>query len=83
MKWLMEQGEATLSGFLLPGHVCTIAGIHEYEVFPVPQVIAGFEPLEVMYGLYMLVSRSRRAAPSSRTPTPGPSSPRATRRHCA
>jgi hydrogenase expression/formation protein HypD len=57
MKWLMEQGEAKLSGFLLPGHVCTIAGIHEYEVFPVPQVIAGFEPLEVMYGLYMLVKQ--------------------------
>ncbi len=57
MKWLMEQGEAQLSGFLLPGHVCTITGIHEYEVFPVPQVIAGFEPLEVMYGLYMLVKQ--------------------------
>jgi hydrogenase expression/formation protein HypD len=55
MKWLMEQGEANLSGFLLPGHVCTISGIGEYEQFKVPQVIAGFEPLQVMYGLYMLV----------------------------
>ena len=57
MKWLMEQGEAKLSGFLLPGHVCTVAGVHEYEAFPVPQVIAGFEPLEVMYGLYLLVKQ--------------------------
>lgn len=57
MKWLMEQGEAKLNGFLLPGHVCTITGIHEYEVFPVPQVIAGFEPLEVLMGLYMLVKQ--------------------------
>jgi len=55
MKWLLEQGEASLSGFLLPGHVCTISGIGEYEQFKVPQVIAGFEPLQVMYGLYMLV----------------------------
>ena len=57
MKWLMEQGEANLSGFLLPGHVCTIMGIEEYEQFKVPQVIAGFEPLEVMYGLYLLVKQ--------------------------
>jgi len=57
MQWLMKQGEAKLSGFLLPGHVCTIAGIHEYEAFPVPQVIAGFEPLEVLYGLYLLVKQ--------------------------
>jgi hydrogenase expression/formation protein HypD len=57
MKWLMEQGEANLSGFLLPGHVCTISGIVEYEQFKVPQVIAGFEPLQVMYGLYMLVKQ--------------------------
>ena len=57
MEWLMEQGEAKLSGFLLPGHVCTIAGIEEYERFKVPQVIAGFEPLEVMYGLYKLVKQ--------------------------
>ncbi|BAI60266.1 hydrogenase expression/formation protein HypD [Methanocella paludicola SANAE] len=55
MKWLMQQGEANLSGFLLPGHVCAISGIEEYEQFPVPQVIAGFEPLQVMYGLYKLV----------------------------
>ncbi len=57
MKWLMEQGEASLSGFLLPGHVCTIAGTKEYEAFKVPQVIAGFEPLEVLYGLYLLVKQ--------------------------
>jgi len=57
MKWLMEQGEANLSGFLLPGHVCTISGSEDYEQFKVPQVIAGFEPLQVMYGLYMLVKQ--------------------------
>lgn len=57
MKWLMEQGEANISGFLLPGHVCTIAGTIEYEQFRIPQVIAGFEPLEVLYGLYLLVKQ--------------------------
>ena len=57
MKWLMQQGEARLNGFLLPGHVCAIMGMHEYEVFPVPQVIAGFDAMEVLYGLYMLVKQ--------------------------
>ena len=55
MKWLLEQGEAKLHGFMLPGHVCTIMGYDEYEQFPVPQVVAGFEPEDILLGLLMLV----------------------------
>jgi len=55
MKWLLEQGEAKLHGFLLPGHVCTVMGFAEYEQFPVPQVVAGFEPEDILLGLLMLV----------------------------
>ena len=54
MAWLLEQGEAALDGFLLPGHVCLVAGYREYEQFPVPQVVAGFDPDEVLLGLLML-----------------------------
>lgn len=54
MAWLLEQGEAALDGFLLPGHVCVVAGYREYEQFPVPQVVAGFDPDEVLLGLLML-----------------------------
>jgi hydrogenase expression/formation protein HypD len=57
MKWLLEQGEAKLHGFMLPGHVCTIMGYDEYEQFPVPQVVAGFEPEDVLLGLLMLVKQ--------------------------
>jgi len=57
IEWLLEQGEAKLDGLLLPGHVSTIIGVKPYEVFPVPQVVAGFEPLDVLYGLYMLVKQ--------------------------
>lgn len=60
MKWLLEQGEAHLQGFLLPGHVCTIAGFREYEQFPVPQVVAGFEPEDILLGLLMLVEQVRK-----------------------
>jgi hydrogenase expression/formation protein HypD len=54
MKWLLEQGEAKLQGFMLPGHVCTIMGYESYEQFPVPQVVAGFEPDDILLGLLML-----------------------------
>ncbi len=54
MEWLLDQGEAALDGFLLPGHVCVVTGYREYERFPVPQVVAGFEADEVLLGLLML-----------------------------
>ena len=57
MKWLLEQGEAKLDGFMLPGHVCTIMGYEDYEQFPVPQVVAGFEPEDILLGLFMLVKQ--------------------------
>lgn len=59
MKWLLSQGEAKLDGFLLPGHVCTVMGYREYEVFPVPQVVAGFEPEDILLGLLMLIEQVR------------------------
>ena len=59
MKWLLEQGEAKLHGFMLPGHVCTVMGYEEYEPFPVPQVVAGFEAEDILLGLLMLVQQVR------------------------
>ncbi|MHC1629983.1 MAG: hydrogenase formation protein HypD [Methanoculleaceae archaeon] len=60
MKWLIEEGEAQLDGFILPGHVCTVMGYWQYEEFPVPQVVAGFEPEDILLGLTMLVEMIRR-----------------------
>ena len=59
MQWLLQQGEAKLHGFLLPGHVCTVMGYKEYLQFPVPQVVAGFEPDDILLGLLMLVEQVR------------------------
>jgi hydrogenase expression/formation protein HypD len=59
MKWLLEQGEAKIDGFMLPGHVCTVTGYEDYERFPVPQVVAGFEPEDILLGLVMLVRQIR------------------------
>ena len=58
MKWLMEQKDgADLNGFILPGHVCAVMGYHEYEQFNVPQVVAGFEPEDILLALLMLVNQ--------------------------
>lgn len=59
MKWLLEQGEAALHGFILPGHVCAVMGYREYEQFPVPQVVAGFEADDILLGLIMLARQVR------------------------
>ena len=57
--FLLEQGEVGIDGFLLPGHVSVITGLQAYvpisKRWKVPQVVAGFEPLDVMLGLVMLL----------------------------
>ena len=57
MEWLLDQGEAALDGFLLPGHVLVISGITPYERFPVPQAVAGFEADDILLGLFMLAEQ--------------------------
>lgn len=62
MDWLLAQGEASLNGFLLPGHVLVVTGLSEYRRFPVPQVVAGFEPDDILLGILMLVEQVREGA---------------------
>ncbi|BBL68118.1 hydrogenase formation protein HypD [Methanoculleus chikugoensis] len=62
MAWLLAQGEASLDGFILPGHVCAVMGYEEYEQFPAPQVVAGFEPEDILLGLLMAVQQVREGA---------------------
>jgi len=58
LKAIIEMGEVKLHGLIEPGHVSTIIGAKPYEFlskdYGVPQVIAGFEPLDLMMGVYML-----------------------------
>ena len=48
-----------VQGFLGAGHVCTIMGYQEYEPlaeqFRIPIVITGFEPLDLLEGIYRCV----------------------------
>lgn len=60
LQWLLErvkESGAHIDGFLLPGHVSTIIGLKPFERFPVPQVVAGFEPNDILYGFYLIAKQ--------------------------
>lgn len=50
-----------IQGFLAAGHVCAVMGYTEYEPiareFNVPIVVTGFEPLDILQGIYMCVKQ--------------------------
>lgn len=50
-----------VQGFLAAGHVCTIMGMQEYDdlakKYQVPIVVTGFEPLDILQGLYMCIKQ--------------------------
>lgn len=58
---VLQDDTAKIDGFLAAGHVCTIMGIHEYEPitekYKVPVVVTGFEPLDIIQGIYMTVKQ--------------------------
>jgi len=59
LQAILQMGELKIDGFIEPGHVSTIIGIKPYEfisnTYQVPQVIAGFEPLDLLMAVWMLV----------------------------
>jgi hydrogenase expression/formation protein HypD len=58
---LRELGRVRVDGFIGPSHVSTVIGSRPYEYFAEeyqrPVVIAGFEPLDVMQAIRMLVQQ--------------------------
>jgi hydrogenase expression/formation protein HypD len=64
MEVLIRMGEMKIDGFINPGHVSTIIGETPYEFissrYKMPQVIAGFEPLDVLIAVYMLAMQISR-----------------------
>ncbi len=63
LKALLSLGESTIDGFIEPGHVAVITGEEMFrpvsEVYGLPQVIAGFEPLDILMSCYMLCKQIR------------------------
>jgi hydrogenase expression/formation protein HypD len=60
MAALIDKG-VTINGYIAPGHVSTITGSHIYDDIPakygVGCVISGFEPLDILQSIYMLVKQ--------------------------
>jgi len=56
---LLQSKRVKINGFILPGHVSTIIGSYPYQFiakeFLRPAVITGFEPLDILQGIWMLV----------------------------
>jgi hydrogenase expression/formation protein HypD len=56
---ILESPDLRLDGFIGPGHVSTVIGTRPYrfiaERWRKPVVVSGFEPLDVLQGVYMIM----------------------------
>lgn len=61
IKAILESPDLRLDGFLGPGHVSTVVGLRPYrfvpEVYGLPIVVAGFEPLDILQSIAMLLTQ--------------------------
>ena len=59
MRAILDGTSNRVQGFLAAGHVCTVMGFEEYlpiaERYRVPIVVTGFEPLDIIEGVFMVV----------------------------
>jgi hydrogenase expression/formation protein HypD len=59
MTAILQTAGNRVQAFLGPGHVCSVMGVREYasvaEAFHCPIVITGFEPLDLLEGVYRAV----------------------------
>ena len=58
---VLSSAQNRVQGFLGPGHVCAVVGYTEYEPlaarFHVPIVVTGFEPLDILEGVLMVIDQ--------------------------
>jgi hydrogenase expression/formation protein HypD len=61
IKAILESPDLRLDGFIGPGHVSTVIGCRPYEFIASehgkPLVTAGFEPLDILQSVYMLLEQ--------------------------
>ncbi|ATA23211.1 hydrogenase formation protein HypD [Brenneria goodwinii] len=61
LRSLLQQPDLHIDGFLAPGHVSMVIGAHPYQPlcdrFHKPFVVTGFEPLDILQALLMLVAQ--------------------------
>src|SRR5262249_21625714 len=61
LRALLESPDLRLDGFIGPGHVSTVVGARPFEFIPTqydkPVVISGFEPLDVLQSVQMILQQ--------------------------
>jgi len=61
MEAILQAEEVSLEGFICPPHVSAVIGSQPYQILAeswgMPCVITGFEPLDILQGIYMLLSQ--------------------------
>jgi hydrogenase expression/formation protein HypD len=61
IETLLSAPNHTIDGFLAAGHVCTVMGYAAYEPiakkYQVPIVVTGFEPADILQGIYLCVQQ--------------------------
>ncbi len=61
IRAILDSGETRLEGLICPGHVSVIIGAHPWESvahdYHIPCVISGFEPLDILQAVSMLVAQ--------------------------
>lgn len=64
IRAILDSGEVRLDGLICPGHVSTVIGAHPWESvahdYHIPGVISGFEPLDILQAVSMLVAQVER-----------------------
>jgi hydrogenase expression/formation protein HypD len=63
LRALLDSPDLRLDGFIGPGHVATVIGTRPFRFvtreYDKPVVVSGFEPLDVLQGVYMVLSQLR------------------------
>ncbi|WP_058235431.1 hydrogenase formation protein HypD [Devriesea agamarum] len=61
LRAILNAGDSRIDGFIGPGHVATVVGSHAFEFVPssygLPVVVTGFEPLDILQSVVMLVEQ--------------------------
>ncbi len=61
LQAILDAPDLRIDGFIGPGHVSMIIGIHPYEFiardYHRPVVVSGFEPLDIVQSVYMLTKQ--------------------------
>lgn len=61
IELILSSSDSNVNAFLAAGHVCTIMGYEEYiplaEKYTTPIIVTGFEPLDILHGVYFAVKQ--------------------------